>query len=71
MKTSFDRLAKIYTNRPVHMTKMANLPIYSKTPFNIFFLEPKGQWPWELVCSSGDVGPTQVCSNDKSRLTLT
>ena len=21
-------------------------------------LEPKGQWPWDLVCSIGDVGPT-------------
>ena len=22
-------------------------------------LEPKGQWPWNLVCSIGDVGPTR------------
>ena len=22
-------------------------------------LEPKGQWPWDLVCSIGDVGPTR------------
>ena len=20
--------------------------------------EPKGQWPWGLVCSIGDIGPT-------------
>ena len=22
-------------------------------------LEPKGHWPWDLVCSIGDVGPTK------------
>ena len=37
MKTPYDRLAKIYTNRTGHMTKMATMPIYDKTPLNIFF----------------------------------
>ena len=37
MKTPYDGLAKIYTNRTGHMTKMATMPIYGKNPFNIFF----------------------------------
>ena len=37
MKTPYDRLAKIYTNCTGHMTKMATMPIYGKTPLNIFF----------------------------------
>ena len=61
MKTPYDRLAKIYTNCTRHMTKMATMPVYGKNPLNIFSLEPKGQWPWDLdqVCSIGDVGPTR------------
>ena len=34
-------------------------------------LEPKGQWPWDLVCGIVDVGPNPICTNDESRLTLT
>ena len=37
MKTPYDRLAKICTNCSVHMTKMATMPIYGKTPLDIFF----------------------------------
>ena len=37
MKTPHDRLAKIYTNRTGHMTKMAIMPIYGKNQLNIFF----------------------------------
>ena len=29
-----------------------------KTPKMSSYLEPKGQWPWDLVWSIGDVGPT-------------
>ena len=36
-KTSYDRLAKIYTNCTGHMTKMATTPIYGKNPVNVFF----------------------------------
>ena len=36
MKTPHDRLAKICTNCIGHMTKMATIPIYGKTPLNIF-----------------------------------
>ena len=37
MKTPYDRLVKIYTNSFDRMIKMAPMPLYSKTPFNIFF----------------------------------
>ena len=38
------------------MTKMAAMPIYGKNPSSP---EPEGLWPWDLVCSIGDVGPTK------------
>ena len=41
MKTTYDRLAKIYTNCSGHMTKMATMPIYGKNPLNIFFSRTK------------------------------
>ena len=59
MKTPHDRLTKIYTNCTGHMTKMAIMPIYGKTIKISSSLEPKGQWPWDLVCSIVDVGPIQ------------
>ena len=63
MKTPYDGLAKIYTNCTGHMTKMATMPIYGKNPLNIFSGTkrpmPGGQWPWDLLCSIGDVGPTR------------
>ena len=37
MKTPYDRLAKIYTKCTSHMTKMATMPIYGKTPLNALF----------------------------------
>ena len=48
---------------PGHMTKMATMPIYGKN-LKKSSLEPKGRWPWNLVCSIG-------CSNDDTGLTLT
>ena len=59
MKTPYDRLAKIFTNCTGHMTKMTTVPIYVKTLYISSSLEPKGQWPWDLVCSIVDVGPFQ------------
>ena len=59
MNTSNVRLAKIYANCSGHMTKMATRPIYSENFLISSSLEPKGQWPWELVCSIGDVSPTK------------
>ena len=59
MKTPYDRLAKIYINSTGHMVKMAAMPIYGKTLEISSSLEPKDQWPWDLVCSIGDVGFTR------------
>ena len=42
------------------MTKMTVMPIYGKTPLKIFYPEPEGWWPWDLVCSIEDVGPTKL-----------
>ena len=36
-----------------HMTKMAAMPIYCKNLKKSSCLEPKGRWPWKLVCSIG------------------
>ena len=58
MKTPYDNFAKIYTKFFGHMTKMADTPIYGKKLLKISSPEPEGQWPWDLVCSIGDVGPT-------------
>ena len=41
MKSPYDRLANIYTNCSGHMTKMATTPIYGKTLYISFSLEPK------------------------------
>ena len=59
MKTTYDILTKIYTNCTGHVTKMATMPKYGKNLLMSSSLEPKGQWPWDLVCSIGDVGPTR------------
>ena len=59
MKTPYDRLAKIYTSCTGHMTKMATTPMYGINPQISSSLEPKDQWPWDLACSIGDVGPTK------------
>ena len=41
-----------------HMTKMAATPIYGKNPLKSS-PEAGRWWPWELVCSVGDVGPSK------------
>ena len=71
MKTPYDRLAKILTNRKGHMTKMATTSIYGKNPLNIFFSGTKrpmalglGMWHWGC-------GPYQNCTNYECSLTLT
>ena len=35
-KTTYDKIAKIYSKHLGHMTKMATLPIYGKNPLKIF-----------------------------------
>ena len=39
MKTPYDKLAKLYTKCSGHMTKMADMPIYGKTPFKNLLLK--------------------------------
>ena len=41
MKTPYAKLAKIYIKYFGHMTKMTTMPIYGKTPLNIFFTGTK------------------------------
>ena len=41
------------------MTKMAATPIYGKHTLNCSSPEPESRWPWDLVCSNGDVGFTK------------
>ena len=41
MKTPYNKLVKIYANCFGHMTKMADMPIYGKTPLKIFFSTTK------------------------------
>ena len=53
MRTPYDWLAKLCKNCYGHMTKMATKPIYGK---NFKYLL---QWPWDLLCSIGDVVPTK------------
>ena len=56
VKTPNDKLAKMHAKYFGHMTKMAATPIYGKNPLKIF---SRTRWPWDLVCSIGDVGPTK------------
>ena len=42
---------KVCSKGPGHMTKMAAMPIYGKNLKKSSSLEPKGWWPWNLVCS--------------------
>ena len=43
---------KICSNNPDHMTEMAAMLIYGEN-LKISSPEPKGRWPWNLVCSIG------------------
>ena len=40
------------------MTKMATMPLYGKNLKKSSSLEPKGQWPWILVCIIGCLSTT-------------
>ena len=55
----WDRRMKSCTWDLGHMTKMTAMPIYVKTTLKIF-LGLKGQWPWNLVCSTGEAGPINI-----------
>ena len=56
MESPWDGGTKVCSNGPGHMTKMAAMPIYGKNLKKSSSPEPKGGWPWNLVCSIG-------CSN--------
>ena len=65
----WDGGTKVCPNGSGHMTKMATMPIYDKN-LKKSSLEPKGRWPWNLVCSIG-LEYYQIFSNDDPALTLT
>ena len=43
----------------VQVVLMAATPIYVKNTLKSSSSEPEGRWPWDLVCSIKDVGPTK------------
>ena len=53
MEPPWDGGLKVWSNGLGHMTKMAAMPIYGKNLKKSSSLEPKGRWPWKLVCSFG------------------
>ena len=53
MELLWDGGTKFCSNVPGHMTKMAAMPIYGKNLKKSSSLEPKGQWPWNMVCNIG------------------
>ena len=50
---------KVCSNGPSHMTKMVARPIYGKNLKKSSSLEPKGRWPWNLVCVIGCLSTTK------------
>ena len=58
MESPWDGGTKVCSNGPGHMTKMATMPIYGKN-IKKSSPEPKGWWPWNLVCSIGCSGTTK------------
>ena len=71
MKTSYNKLAKIYTNCFGHITEMADMPIYSKNPLKIFFSRTSRLIDILIRYVHFGYVAYQVCSNDDPRLTLT
>ena len=59
MELLWDRGTKVCSNGPGHMTKMAAMAIYGKNLKKSSSLEPKGQWPWILVCIIGCLSTTK------------
>ena len=51
---------KTKCNKFIFIGKITLVPVEFLMALSISSsLEPKGQWPWDLVCSIGDVGPTR------------
>ena len=59
MELLCDGGSKVCSNGPGHMTKMAAMPIYGKNLKKSYSLEPKGRWPWNLVCIIGCLSTTK------------
>ena len=59
MELLWDGGTKVCSNVHGHMTKMAAMPIYGKNLKKSSSLEPKGQWPWNLVCKIGCLSTTK------------
>ena len=53
MKPPWDGRTKFCSNGLGRMTNMAAMLIYGKNFKKSSSLEPKGRWPWKLVCSIG------------------
>ena len=58
MKTPYKKLVQIYKNCLGHMTKVADMPLYGKIPLKSS-QELESSFPWDLVCSTREVGPTK------------
>ena len=54
MEPPLDGETQVCSNGLVHMTKMAAMHIYGKKLKKSSSLEPKGRWPWKLVCCTGN-----------------
>ena len=69
VKTTYDKLAKIFVKYFGHMTKMAAMPIYGKNPLKVFFSRTRRLMTLGLGMQHLGCGAYQVCSNDDPRLT--
>ena len=68
-KVKVSKFIKINVNG--YLTKMAVMPIYSKSPLNIFFSRTKRPMALGLGMYYWRYWPYQVCTNDGSGLSLT
>ena len=61
MKPLWHGETNIYSNGPGHLTKVAAIAIYTcmVKPIQKFSQKQNGRWPWNLVCSNCDLGPTK------------
>ena len=59
MELLWDGGTNVCSNGPRHMTKMATMPIYGKNLKKSSSAEPKGWWPWILVCIIGWSSPNK------------
>ena len=59
MELLWDGGTKVSSNGPGHMIKVATMPIYGKNFKKSSSPEPKGRWPWNLVCSIGCLSTTK------------